>query len=205
MAKHQFLESVSRRKLLQVLAGSAGSVVGVPLLHGVGTGTSHTHGLMQIAGKTALYSPKFFTAPQMQVLAEFTEIIIPTDDHSPGAKAARVHEYIDAIVADAPPEDKDLWTKGLVAVDELAKRDYGKALLQCTPDQHLALMEKISKNEEHPQTLEDRFFKALKNATVNGYYTSAIGIHQDLQYVGNTYLDAFPGCTHPEHQGKPGA
>ncbi len=36
--------------------------------------------------------------------------------------------------------------------------------------------------------------------TINGYYTSAIGIQQDLQYVGNDFLPEFPGCTHPEHQ-----
>jgi hypothetical protein len=40
-------------------------------------------------------------------------------------------------VADASPEDKDLWTKGLLAVDELAKRDCDKAFLLCTPDQQL--------------------------------------------------------------------
>jgi hypothetical protein len=51
-----------------------------------------------------------------------------------------------------------------------------------------------------PQTLEERFFKAIKNMTIDGYYTSKIGIHQELQYKGNTYLKEFKGCTHPEHQ-----
>ncbi len=37
--------------------------------------------------------------------------------------------------------------------------------------------------------------------TINGYYSSAIGIHNDLQYQGNTYVQKFEGCTHPEHQG----
>jgi hypothetical protein len=40
----------------------------------------------------------------------------------------------------------------------------------------------------------------LKQMTVNGYYTSEIGIHKDMEYVGNAYLGAFPACTHPEHQ-----
>ena len=40
----------------------------------------------------------------------------------------------------------------------------------------------------------------LKQMTVNGYYTSATGIHKEMEYVGNTYLAAFPECTHPEHQ-----
>ena len=40
----------------------------------------------------------------------------------------------------------------------------------------------------------------LKQMTVDGYYTSATAIHQDMEYLGNTYLAAFPECTHPEHQ-----
>ena len=57
----------------------------------------------------------------------------------------------------------------------------------------------ISKNEKSPQSLEERFFRAIKNLTIDGYYTSKIGIHQELQYKGNTYLKEFKGCTHPEH------
>jgi hypothetical protein len=36
--------------------------------------------------------------------------------------------------------------------------------------------------------------------TIDGYYTSEIGIKQELKYKGNTYLKEFKGCTHPEHQ-----
>jgi hypothetical protein len=59
---------------------------------------------------------------------------------------------------------------------------------------------KASANEENPKTDLERFFVMLKKMTVNGYYTSSIGIHKDMEYAGNTFLVAFPGCTHPEHQ-----
>ena len=71
----------------------------------------------------------------------------------------------------------------------------------CAPDEQVALVEKIAQNEEHPSTPEERFFVAAKRATVDGYYTSAIGIHQDLEYQGNTAVAEFPGCTHAEHKG----
>src|ERR1700730_15713020 len=32
-------------------------------------------------------------------------------------------------------------------------------------------------------------------------HSSATAIHQDMEYLGNTYLAAFPECTHREHQG----
>jgi hypothetical protein len=37
--------------------------------------------------------------------------------------------------------------------------------------------------------------------TIDGYYTSEIGIHKDLQYKGNSYTKDFVGCTHDEHKG----
>jgi len=47
----------------------------------------------------------------------------------------------------------------------------------------------------------EQCFALLKQMTVDGYYTSATAIHQDMEYLGNTYLAAFPECTHREHQG----
>jgi hypothetical protein len=38
------------------------------------------------------------------------------------------------------------------------------------------------------------FFRTTKDATIRGYYTSEIGIQQDLQYKGNQYLPEFVGC-----------
>ena len=33
-----------------------------------------------------------------------------------------------------------------------------------------------------------------KQATIRGYYTSEIGIHQELRYKGNQFLPEFVGC-----------
>ena len=48
-------------------------------------------------------------------------------------------------------------------------------------------------DEDEPKTLEGRFFQELKKRTVRAYYTSDIGIHKEMEYKGNTYLDAFVG------------
>jgi hypothetical protein len=76
------------------------------------------------------------------------------------------------------------WRRGLKQMQEEAQKS--------SPAEALA---KSAANEGHPTTDLERFFGALKQMTVNGYYTSAFGVHQDLQYQGNTYLTAFPGCT----------
>jgi hypothetical protein len=61
-------------------------------------------------------------------------------------------------------------------------------------------LRRAAANEEDPKTDLELFFVLLKQMTVNGYYTSATGVHKEMEYIGNTYLVAFPTCSHPEHQ-----
>ena len=44
-----------------------------------------------------------------------------------------------------------------------------------------------------------RFFRLMKNLTADGYYTSRVGLIDELGYTGNTFLPSFPTCTVPEH------
>jgi gluconate 2-dehydrogenase subunit 3-like protein len=104
------------------------------------------------------------------------------------------------MVSESPAETKTLWTDGLAAMEKLSKEKYQLEFNKASKEQQIALLTEISKNEMKPQTLEERFFRAIKNMTIDGYYTSEIGIKQELQYKGNTYLKEFKGCTHPEHQ-----
>jgi gluconate 2-dehydrogenase gamma chain len=43
-----------------------------------------------------------------------------------------------------------------------------------------------------------RFFRLIKNLTADGYYTSRVGLLEELGYVGNTALAKFPACSVPE-------
>jgi hypothetical protein len=149
---------------------------------------------------------RLFTKAQMETVAALSEIIIPADEHSPGAKAAGVDRFIDEIVAVSDQPTKDSWVAGLAAVDRLARTQFGKPFVSCSPDQQLEIVRKMSLGEANPSTLEERFFVSVKRATVDGYYNSEIGIHADLHYQGNTYLPEFKGCTHarPAAVSKPG-
>ena len=44
-----------------------------------------------------------------------------------------------------------------------------------------------------------RLFRLIKNLTADGYYTSRIGLIDELGYTGNTALASFPSCTIREH------
>jgi hypothetical protein len=45
------------------------------------------------------------------------------------------------------------------------------------------------------------FFLAIKSMTISGYYSTDIGLRQELRDPGVLMSAAFDGCTHPEHQG----
>ena len=44
-----------------------------------------------------------------------------------------------------------------------------------------------------------RLFRLIKNLTADGYYTSRVGLLEELGYTGNTVLARFPACAVPEH------
>jgi hypothetical protein len=197
-------DNLSRRDALKGIAVGLGAAGSLPILgqNVLGQqGHAHEgHGQAPKAAPKKPEPPKFFSAQQMATVATLSEQIIPTDDHSPGAIAAEVPAFIDLMVSESPEETKTLWRDGLAAVDKLSQEKFSAAFTKATTEQQVALLTEISQNERSPKTLEERFFRAVKNLTIDGYYTSKIGIHQELQYKGNTYLKEFKGCTHPEHQ-----
>jgi hypothetical protein len=141
------------------------------------------------APTAAPYTLQFFTAEESRLLGQLMEKIIPADDHSPGAQEAQTNLFADLMVAGSSDDAKKQWRDGIRLIREEA---VGSSLDEA--------LRKAAANEDSPQSELERFFVSLKSMTVNGYYTSATGIHKEMEYVGNTYLAAFPECTHPEHQ-----
>jgi hypothetical protein len=143
---------------------------------------------------------QFFTPGQDALLDRLSEMIIPADNRSPGAHEARVSRFIDNIVGNSAKEIQEQWTAGLELVEDEARRRFDKAFLQCHPAQQDQILAAMAAAEPEPKTPVERFFARLKLMTVDGYYTSTIGIHRELQYKGNAVLTEFPGCGHEEHK-----
>jgi len=139
-------------------------------------------------------APTFFSKDEFALVDELSEIIIPTDAHSPGARAAKVAAFIDGQLAEAWDEkDRTDWRDGLRLVDRLAQQASGKPFMQSTPDQRVSVLTTMAQNEANPQKPEEQFFAELKSRVVFAYYTSEIGIKQEMEYRGNTYLNEFVG------------
>lgn len=131
---------------------------------------------------------RFFTPAELALVDELSEMIIPADSRSPGARAAGVAAYIDARLAESlDAEWQARWRSGLQAVDQLCRELNGARFSDATPEQRLLVLTRMAAGAADPKTPADRFFPEIKGWTVRGYYTSKIGIHVDQQYKGNVY------------------
>lgn len=179
-------ENMERRTVLKLVALTALS----PQINALQAATACHMEAASATSSAADYKLQFFTPDESRLLDQLMEAIIPADKHSPGAHAAKTNLFADVMVATSDDAVKQEWRNGVRLIREEAARSSAAEALK-----------KAAANEENPQTDLERFFILLKQMTVNGYYTSALGIHQDLNYIGNTYLVSFPECTHPDHQG----
>src|SRR5947208_10271179 len=82
---------------------------------------------------------KFLTAAEYALLDELTELIIPADDHSPGARVAAVAAYIDGRLAGSlEPDWQAEGRSGLQAVDGLSRELNARPCPEATPGQRRA-------------------------------------------------------------------
>jgi hypothetical protein len=153
-----------------------------------------TAGGLLVAGLGRAETPVFFSAEEFAALDDLMETIIPTDSHSPGAKAGGCAAYMDRQLAESLDDaEKNNWSQGVQRLMALSKQKFDKPISELTPDQHVTLLAQVAGNEAHPQTPEEKFFNTLKHATAFAYYSSEIGIHKEMEYKGNVYLPQFVG------------
>ncbi|HYX80827.1 MAG TPA: gluconate 2-dehydrogenase subunit 3 family protein, partial [Gemmatimonadales bacterium] len=130
--------------------------------------------------------PKFFTPAEFALVDEMSDMIIPTDAQSGGARVAGVAAYIDGRMAESfEKEPPQKFRAGIKAVEALSQEMHGKSFMASTPEQRLALLTRIAAAESDPKTDAEKFFKDIKSSTIQAYYTSKIGIHDDQRYKGN--------------------
>jgi hypothetical protein len=123
---------------------------------------------------------------QHETVAVVAELIIPETD-TPGARAAKVADFIDLIVAEwYTPEERKRFVQGLASLDRRSQARVGRAFLDAgPPDQERTLSEleaewlafhvAVPKPEEH-------FYHQIKYLTIYGYYTSTVGVEQELHW-----------------------
>jgi sugar phosphate isomerase/epimerase len=138
---------------------------------------------------------KFFTDQEYALVDELTDIIIPTDEKSGGARAARVADYLDQVLAEAfDSEKRHEWRIQLSLIDLKSSKMHGCGFLQGDNSQRIAVVASMQK---------EPFFATLKAETVRGYYSSKVGIHDDMDYKGNTFQQGEYAGFLPPHVSFP--
>lgn len=173
-----------RREALKII-GAIGTTCAFPFsadeLYG-----QHSHPSPSAA---ALPAPRFFTADERRTVSRIADLIIPPTD-TPGAAAAGVPAYIDLVVGSSR-QHQQTFREGLAALESQVHGRYGKPFAELTEAQQIEALMPLS-------TSGNKFFEAIKGMTADGYYTSRIGLTQELGFTGGSVLPAFPECTH-EH------
>jgi hypothetical protein len=197
----------SRREALKII-GAVGVTCAFPFsaneLYG-----QHVHPPMQGEPEDATpgtpFEPRFFSPAQLLVVSRLTDLIIPTTD-TPGAVAAGVPQYIDLVVH-GDPKLQATFRAGLQGLDKTSEARFGStAFLQLTEAQQVEILTSLKEatdlskpSTENAPEGDVSFFHAIKGLTADGYYTSRIGLMQELGYNGDAVLAAFPVFTIPEH------
>ena len=76
---------------------------------------------------------------QNELVITLTELIIP-ETETPGAKAAKVNEYIDMVLAEAEPELREKFLQGLAWVDAQSEERFRSPFVSAPPPQQVELL-----------------------------------------------------------------
>ncbi|HYM08178.1 MAG TPA: gluconate 2-dehydrogenase subunit 3 family protein [Terriglobales bacterium] len=146
---------------------------------------------------------------QNATVTTISELIIPQTD-TPGAKAARVNEFIDLILTEwYDDEEKSIFLTGLDEVDASARNLLGKDFVDCEEklqtemlrgldDEVAAARADVRRGRSRRRPPERNFFFMIKQLTLIGYYTSQIGFEQELH--GEIIPARHAGCVPLEEE-----
>jgi len=151
------------------------------------------------------YTMRTLTGHWNDTVVAMIDQIIPATD-TPGAKGARVNDFIDVILTEwALPEERKNFLDGLAGVDKQSQSLYGKNFADASAEQQLVQLRAIDDavmanrvvRPRHGNTvpkpdsqLEGNFWEVFKRITIHGYYTSEVGFTQELK------LEIIPGAQH---------
>ena len=188
-------ETISRRKMLGMAAGAAAAAV--PGSRWIFALNGEGHIVKAVARDDAPpWEPQFFTPDQAEAMARLCEAIIPRTD-TPGARDARVHEFIDLELSITPKAAQETFLKGLGWLRVVCAERFDTSLDRADSAQIRELLSTISdERDELPAALAigGAFFADIKRRTIFAYYTSKEGWVQELGRPETVGMEQWQGC-----------
>lgn len=136
-----------------------------------------------------------YLAGKQRLIGEVAETIIPATD-TPGAKAAKVQDFIIKMVAECTEKrSQNNFIEGLKELEQYTLKTFGRDYLACSTEQRMAVLIHLEDKENrnpivhkiHHRLMGDTFIYLMKYYTVLGYCTSEAGATKALAY------DYIPG------------
>lgn len=183
---------MKRRDALKLIAGAAA----LPALYSQDLFALGREIHQQLGSAAA---PQTLDSRQNAIITAIAEMIIPATD-TPGAKEARVPEFIDLILTEwCTGDDCQRFLNGLAETDARSRKMFGKDFVDGTPQQQTELLTALDEEltqlreanvrerhhasaarREEETPVERNFFYMMKRLTLIGYYTSEIGWTKEL-------------------------
>lgn len=196
-------QELQRREMLRIMA-TAAAVSKFPGFAKWSFICAHDHATTaQIRPES--YQPLFFSPSEYAAVERLTELIIPSDT-TPGAKEAGVAEFVDFMVAHDTEQQYPM-RLGIGWLNAHCERLFGKAFLALAEAQQVAVLEPLAYKAKYREGEEDgrKFFAAIKDLTVTGFYTTEIG-YKEIDNPALRFYSHSPACPHPndpEHKHLP--
>lgn len=212
-------EGLTRRRALQVLAAGAAGAAAISAgacADGTESGVPRAEDATGFSGATSGGNPRaagtptdpdmvspvvwwdlVLTEDELATLASLCDVIIPEDEHSPGAAALGAHAFIDEWVSapyEGNREDLTLVRGGLVWLDIESAERFGGRFTELTLEQKHAICDDIcwAENAAPEYRVAARFFDRVRDLTSTAFWTTAEGM-ADLGFVGNRPMPRFDG------------
>jgi hypothetical protein len=160
---------------------------------------AHAESAGAVQQAATAFTAKVFNPHQLETAATLSDLIIPTTD-TPGARAVLVHQFLDGVLADASEADRKKFLDGLAWLDSRSSALFKQDFISATPEQQADLLTRLSTTPSAEAAPGPAFFQVVKTMTLSGYYTTQVGLQQELGDDGVLFMPVYRGCTHPEHQ-----
>lgn len=184
--------ALNRRDLLKVMTLASGAVFAPELAgHAAAAPAPHPAAQQPAVG----YKPHVLNPHEWKTLRVLSDLIVPADEASGSATQAGVPELIDQWMAAEGGAIKYQIIGGMAWLDAECNRAYSNDFVDCTGAQQTQMLDRIAYPEKATEADSNgvAFFNKLRDAVLNGFYTSKTGI-ADLRYMGNKMVFDWVGC-----------
>lgn len=123
------------------------------------------------------WKPKLFDAHQNETVIALSELIIPATD-TPGAKAALVNRWMDQLLVEGLPTQRNAFLAGLSWMDGYSIRKFSKPFVKLSSADQTKLLEAFDLGTEPGIDSGRQFFRMAKGFVVRVYYQTEIGFSE---------------------------